>query len=253
MFGAGNKVWSGMAAWNEEFSKVPAIQQEWAKFNAIPAWASLGPPATLLSKNEIPNAAAVKGVRFFGIGATAQLINNLAGVPSAMNAPDVYDAFSKGTFDATWYPTVFVPQYRWYEVLKHWYSNTGTGTLLVQVIALNKRTMESLPPDLQKIMMDAGKDMADNLYEEIIVNTMKDVKDLFGKNGVKTHTWSDADIEVLKNTGLKPITEARLKELEAAGVKDARQLWDQWTKLWNKYDGMWPEKAKAKGWDIASD
>jgi TRAP-type C4-dicarboxylate transport system substrate-binding protein len=251
-YGAVNKVWAGMAAWSEEFSKVPAIQEEWAKYNAIPAWPTLGPPATLLSRNEIPTADKVKGVRFYGVGLTSQLIGNLGGVPSTMNGPDVYDAVSKGTFDAVWFPAVFVPQYRWHEILKHWYANTGAGNSIVQVIALNKRTMESLPKDLQDIMLSGGKDMAEALYDEVIFKTMAQVKDTYAKNNVVTHNWAAADLTKLQQA-LSPITENRLKELETAGVKDVRKTWDQWVQLNKKYDGLWPDKAKAMGWDPASD
>jgi TRAP-type C4-dicarboxylate transport system substrate-binding protein len=252
-YGAVNKVWSGMMAWNNEFSKVDAIKKEWAKYNAIPAWPTLGPPATLLSKNEIPNAAAVKGIRFYGVGLMSQLIANLGGVPSTMAGPDAYDAFSKGTFDATWFPAVFVPQYRWFEVLKHWYPNTGVHNSIVQVIALNKRTIESLPADLQEIMMNAGKDVAQCLYEEVIINTTAQVKQVYKENGVQTHKWSDADIAKLQEVGLKPITESRLKALEAGGIKDVRKYWEQWVELNKKYDRTWPAEAKAKGWDPESD
>jgi TRAP-type mannitol/chloroaromatic compound transport system substrate-binding protein len=249
-FGGTNKVWPGMVAWVEEYSKLDGIKEEWAKHNALPLWPALGPEATILSRNEIPTMDDVKGVQFYAPGACAQAIGNVDGSCSFLNPPDAYDAFSKGTFDATYFPAVYVLQYRWHEILKHWYVNTNSGAL-VQAIAFNERTLDTLPQDLRAIIVDMGKETASILYEEIILNTP--VLEEYEAQGVQMHYWSDADVARFQEEAIKPITEARLSELEDQGITDIREYFDQWVQMNAKYEAQLADEAAKRGWKDTPD
>jgi len=251
-YGPFRQTWAGLMAWTE-WTKLQAIKSEWEKWNAMPIWPACFPPNTILSTKPVPNIDAIKGMRFVSRGGQAIILRNLGGSPAPIQTVEVYEALSKGTVDAVWFSINFVPNWRWQEVIKYWVPESNIGGA-VYSLAWNKRTFDSLPRDIQDIILGMDKEAADIYYEEVCIKAIPQiVQKVFPEARVKVIHWSERDVKKLFEVGVNPAAEEWLKEMGSKGFTDIRDLYQKWVDLNKKYEAKLPAKAKEMGWTYLPD
>ena len=108
------------------------------------------------SKVPINNLNDVKGLKFRTVGAMrTKSIQALGGVAVHMGLGDVYLSLQTGVIDGALTGASALPGFKLTEVLKHVVKfNCGSGA---NYIAVNSNTWNSLPKDLQEIMITAAR------------------------------------------------------------------------------------------------
>jgi TRAP-type C4-dicarboxylate transport system substrate-binding protein len=246
--------WASLVGGMTEYQKMDFMQEEWADSNIYCTLMNIGPHQTLWSKEELPTLASCEGVNFFCLGTQCTVVEEIGGIPITMNSTEAYDGFAKGVFDAVLYAAVYVPQWRWAETLKHFYPNMGGGGVNTLMI-WNRKTVDSMPEDLQEIILEVGRDHAAHMYQEIVLRTTRDVlyDQTIAEENVQIHEWSAEDVAAI-GEAFKVPGEVWLAEMEDKGFSDIREKAAIWEEICRKWEaelepgGELYQEAEDRGW-----
>jgi TRAP-type C4-dicarboxylate transport system substrate-binding protein len=113
-------------------------------------------PGLIHSRDRAVRAPAdMRGMRVRGpTRQITRLLTALGATPVGMPLPQVPEALSRGTIDATLIPWEIVPGIRVQELVRH-HTEFPAGTALYTsafVVAMNRRRYEGLPPDLKRVI-----------------------------------------------------------------------------------------------------
>ena len=103
------------------------------------------------SKKQINRMADIKGLKFRSSGAVqSAMVKELGGTPVTLPITAVYTSLEKGVIDGVVTAFTAMVGYRLYDVVKYCIHAGITATPMA--VAMNKKTWNSLPPDVQKIL-----------------------------------------------------------------------------------------------------
>ncbi len=116
----------------------------------------------LIGKKPIRALDDFKGKRIRGYGEiSTEILRALGAAPVFLSIGEVYLALQRGTIDGVLTSTCSVYERKFYEVVKH-FTLIRCGEFQNQpAVLVNLKKYNQLPPDLQKIMVDASKDAQD--------------------------------------------------------------------------------------------
>lgn len=129
-------------------------------------------------------------------GATdAQAIQLLGGSPTGMSSSELYLAFDRGVVDATPRPLITGLGRSLDEVIEH----ISLATFLVDtsILAINRNTWESLPEDLQEIILEAAEERDAEQYA-MVEDFISEALEYYDENGVTIHEMSADTIAELR-------------------------------------------------------
>jgi TRAP-type C4-dicarboxylate transport system substrate-binding protein len=103
------------------------------------------------SKKQINSIEDVKGLKFRTSGAVqSAMVKALGGSPVTLPITEVYTSLEKGVIDGVVTAFTAMVGYRLWDVVK--YSIQANLTATPMAVAMNQKTWNSLPPDVQKIL-----------------------------------------------------------------------------------------------------
>jgi len=103
------------------------------------------------SKKQINSMADIKGLKFRTSGAVqSAMVKGLGGSPVTLPITEVYTSLEKGVIDGVVTAFTAMVGYRLWDVVN--YSINAGLTATPMAVAMNKKTWNSLPPDVQKIL-----------------------------------------------------------------------------------------------------
>lgn len=115
-----------------------------------------GPGLIHSVRREVRAPGDLRGMRLRGpTRQITRMVAALGAIPVAMPLPQVPEALSRGTIDATLIPWEIVPGIRVQELVRHHTEfPTGLPALYTSafVLAMNRRRYEGLPPDLRRVI-----------------------------------------------------------------------------------------------------
>lgn len=129
-------------------------------------------------------------------GATdAQAIQLLGGSPTGMASSELYLAFDRGVVDATPRPLITGLGRSLDEVVDH----ISLATFLVDtsILAINRDTWESLPEDLQEIILEAAEERDAEQFA-MVEAFISEALEYYENNGVTIHEMSSGTIAELR-------------------------------------------------------
>jgi len=95
--------------------------------------------------------ADVKGLKFRSSGAVqSAMVQGLGGSPVTLPITEVYTSLEKGVIDGVVTAFTAMVGYRLWDVVN--YSINANLTATPMAVAMNKKTWNSLPPDIQEIL-----------------------------------------------------------------------------------------------------
>lgn len=127
------------------------------------------------SKKKIESMADMKGLKIRGAGAVqSAFIKELGGTPVTLPITEVYTSLEKGVLDGVLTAFTAMRSFRLYDVSK--YSIQAGLTAAPMAVAMNKKTWNSLPPDIQKILNNLRRRYAfecAGIYDEDLNKALK--------------------------------------------------------------------------------
>lgn len=169
------------------------IKDKLARHNMIVLGTAAGGPYQIYSKDfKVTAPDDMKGKKWGVSGSTAsKAMELLGGSPTTMSSGELYMALQRGTIDGCTRPLITGLGRKLYEVVEN--LSVTNMAFFTCFMAINKQKWESLPADIQAIMMKAGK-KRDHQQLEMLEAFMKDAVGQYKEKGVGVHTASPEEL-----------------------------------------------------------
>jgi TRAP-type transport system periplasmic protein len=143
-----------------------------------------GPPM-IVSRDKItsPKGLEGKATRVYDKG-SAEIIHTLGGAPSTMPVSDVYSALQRGTVQAAIGGIQGITGLKEYEVAKYLLDGNGVWGVGTTIYVMNGAAFNSLPPDLQQVVVKAGAS-AEKTTNEAIFAFFKKARETLRSHGME--------------------------------------------------------------------
>ena len=171
------------------------IKEKLAAHNQIVLGMAAGGPYQIYSKNfKVTAPEDMKGKKWGVSGSTAsKAMELLGGSPTTMSSGELYMALQRGTIDGTTRPLITGLGRKLYEVVDH--LSVTNMAFFTCYMAINKQKWDSLPADVQKIMIKAGK-QRDHQQLEMLQAFMDDAVRQYKEKGVDVHIATPKELAV---------------------------------------------------------
>lgn len=156
-------------------------------------WADYGFVQFANAKRPIKKPADFAGLKMRGYGEMpSQTIKALGASPVTMGSGEVYMAIQRGVIDGQTSGTTAMLSRKMYEVTK--YLTITNHAYPEFILAMNEKAYAKMSPDQQKIMMDAAKEVQDELRKNSKDEDLKAMEALKAK-GMEVYIVPEAEIK----------------------------------------------------------
>jgi TRAP-type C4-dicarboxylate transport system substrate-binding protein len=190
------------------------------------------PPAHLMTIKPVKSLSDLKGMEIRCTGTGAEVIKRLGGIPIAMPQSDAPEALQKGIVKGMASSMEVLKDFNYAAYTT--YANTTSFYVVSFAVVMNKDKWNSLPADVKKVLDDLGREQAEwtgNYVDNHVTEAIKWSKEKYNFQMIDLPASDKAQIPVL----LKPMVEAYIKKMTAAGLNGA-QIVDDLYKIKAKYD-----------------
>ncbi len=176
------------------YTEIPEIADEFNETKMLAVFGS-APLQVHTAKKEIKTLDDVKGLRLACVSTAVQpIFSKLGAAVFAMPGTDLYLALQRGQIDGACIPNAFMTSTKTYEVAK----KTCRMNFMTcsQILVINKDVFNSLPADLQQVLLDlTGEAFSMKVGKAIDVSADEDMKTMKQHGQVES---SMAEAEILK-------------------------------------------------------
>lgn len=187
-------------------------------------------PTVIVSKVPIHEPDDIKGkvIRSLSKGG-AEVLQALGAAPVVLNVGEVYGALQRGTIDGAMNGMQGAVGLKYSEVTKYVLTPNGVMGTLISGYVMNTRKLESLPPELQKVVLDAAITVRKSVQSEFISSYPDFLKTLEAggmesfqlTRGTKEwDSWSAA-LADLREKGVKAYSPGLVQQIQAAAADKA--------------------------------
>jgi TRAP-type C4-dicarboxylate transport system substrate-binding protein len=239
LIGAADNVWVTGKAYLEMQKTYPVMEKEMMRNNVkcISAWGS--GTFYLLSNKKIQSLEALKGKKIGSASMQAKLMKALGATPVSLSFNDAFTALQRGTVDGGIFGPDAILAFGLHEAGKYYYKIAVGGG--VQPVAMNLDKWNSLPADIQKIILEAGEDFPkshENFYQ--LKATMGALGALKGKGVIITEPSAETKA-ALKKISQEKVWTQWAKGMDAKGLPGSKTM-DIFLKGIEKYSAMHSSK-----------
>jgi len=192
----------------------------------FPIAAQVGPSSELVFANkEVSKVNDLKGLKLHGFkGGPELIIKALGATPVALEIPEVYISFDRGTVDGGIIGLPSVQPLKINEVAKYFTTNLNIAPLVFN-LAMSEKKFNSLPKNVQDAIIKAGNEVT-NSIGAIVDKEVSDTKTQLTNKGMKPITFSDAELIEMKKK-LDPVWKGWEKTYKSKGstaaIKDMEE------------------------------
>jgi TRAP-type C4-dicarboxylate transport system substrate-binding protein len=204
--------------------------------NAILVWS---PPVTnnsMWTPFLVPNIDALKGEKIRAYSWSGDVLTRFGAIPAAIVWGDVYNSAKTGVIDGVYgCPLSLAWDSKIYEVGPH-VTQTGCGVFGAMAFVIRKDLYEQLPPDLKKLVVDAGIKAQEESIRIVMGENKKAVDDMITRK-VSLTVWSPEEIakaKALVQPAQYQVLKAKLEKMGMGG--SVQQLWDMYLEALRKYE-----------------
>lgn len=221
----------------------PQFREDLAKANIVPIMNPSGAAYQILSKQPVNSLEDFKGKKISLIGRYfGQWVGAAGSTPVVAPAADRYTMLQTGVVDMDLLPIDLFTAYKVYEQAPNY---VEVDALLANYFDLwmNKAKFDALPPELQKILLDAGEKIELQVAQEVVPDWTKRIMSEFEQKGVKFQRLSPE--ERAKWADMVHDTAADwAKEVEEKGYPGS-EIVQMYQDATAKYGYTWPRRWGA--------
>jgi TRAP-type C4-dicarboxylate transport system substrate-binding protein len=118
-------------------------------------------PGLLHTKKPVRSLEDLSRMKIRSTGLSAKIVKALGGVPVAMPQGDTYESLQKGVVDGTFGPIEVLKGWRQAEVIDYTTDFRDAGYTACMYVVMNLNTWNSLPGDIQNIIMEVSEEWID--------------------------------------------------------------------------------------------
>ena len=152
---------------NEMNEKLPALQKEWDRNNMVFLGATGVDTYHLFSRNPIATYADLKGRKISAPGSIGLWLKGSGAVPVDGSLASYYTDIQSGVSEGTISIATGILPSKIYEVAPY-ITTVNIGALYIGGMAMNKDSYAKLPPEVQKIVKEVGKEYSKALGDTLM-------------------------------------------------------------------------------------
>lgn len=118
-------------------------------------------PGILATKKPVRSLADLKNMKIRGTGLSAGIATALGATAVGMPQPETYDALQKGVVEGTFCPIETLKGWKQGEVVEFITDTKAIGYTTAMFVAMNQKSWESLPADLQQLLAEVSAEFVD--------------------------------------------------------------------------------------------
>jgi TRAP-type C4-dicarboxylate transport system substrate-binding protein len=224
-------------ALNQVVIENPIIASEWEKYNQKLLLAYEAGPYVWVSKSPIRKLADLKNMKIgpWGGKGPRALIKQMGSVPITVPSVEVYDALNKGMLNGRAEQPNMIITYKHYEICKY-VTDVGNGTTAPPVygMSINLDKWNSIPEDLQKVVLEVNKDFWKVFGDKTrggIVEQMNFLKE----KGVEFIKFSDRDRKTISELPVYPEFKQEFRTRCEKAKIDPEKIWGRYFELLKAY------------------
>lgn len=164
------------------------LLDEYLKNGVRPVWAFANPPHEIFNtKKDVKVPEDLKGLKIRTAGGLQTLTAKLLGaVPVSKSPTELYEAMQNGVVDGAVFPVHSIAPYKIDELAKFATNGSNVGSLGF-TLSINEKLWQTLSPDIQKAMIEAGDFASANIGKAMDSNRAQQLKDATAKYGMKVY------------------------------------------------------------------
>jgi len=229
---------AGAALW-DLYHEYEPIRKEWENAGLMMVFPSQTDIMACQSRDPIKGIDGVTGKKFRSYAGVSKMIELWKGHPIALSYAEIYDALNRGVIDGAFgIPTVNVYDSRFWEVAPYLF-NTGAGMYAVTFFAASKKTYESFPEDVKKIVEELRKEGMQRHREWMTAKEREVFKQLGEGKTVKVINWTADDKAKAKQIVVPAIWETWLNEMKKENLPGEEFL-QKYKVIVEKYEKVYP-------------
>lgn len=167
---------------NEMHATIPAMREALLKHNNV----YLGPQTiddyVIITKKPLKSLADLKGLKLYAPGASSRWLNGTGAKGVNGGLPVYYNGIKTGVADGAIVPGTGIVPFKLHEVAPY-VTTVGLGGGITGALTMNKNTYNKLPPELQKMFQDLGKEYGDLVAKRVAGFKAKSFSQLLPKGG----------------------------------------------------------------------
>ena len=204
-----------LKGWQGEPGDILRAQLEKIGIKTI-GFSAYGENLSFCSHKPLTKPADFKGIKIrCNTNMGADLVKEFGAAPVIFSSAEVYDALQRKTIDAANSGVTSFVERKWYEVTEHATLTWASYSVWPEMI--NLKFWNSLPKDIQQMILDVGKEHQAYLLKETAKSDKEAVD--FLKTKLKIYELTAADKKAWMDVGRKPVVDAWLKRTGADGKR----------------------------------
>ncbi|WP_249869685.1 TRAP transporter substrate-binding protein [Oceanobacillus saliphilus] len=220
----------GAKAYNKVARQEPIFENEFLNHGVRPLSLAFIPVYDMMTDGkEVKVPEDLKGLKIKATGDIfSGMVTDLGATPVSLSPSDFYTAFNTGVVDAFHFPYASAEKYGILELVEYAVLGLNMGST-VEGLIINEEVYQSLPSDIQEILLQEGEELGIKLTEYQESLNFEIFQDLVESEGVTTHELTEDEkdqwknyydefnrswIEKLDNEDAKKVLEMFQKEVE---------------------------------------
>lgn len=118
-------------------------------------------PGILATKKPVRSLEDLSNMKIRGTGLSAGMATALGATAVGMPQPETYDALQKGVVEGTFCPIETLKGWKQGEVIEYITDTKAIGYTTAMFVAMNRKTWDALPADLQQIVIEVSEEFVD--------------------------------------------------------------------------------------------
>lgn len=205
----------GAAIWDLYHNYAP-LRQEWEKNGLMYAFSM--PPGNMAVQATVPinTMADMKGLKFRTVSVIGKMVQKWGGIPVLIAYPEIYEGLNRGLIQGAFgipYPNIYVS--RFWEVAPY-VIDTGIGAYGLTYTAISKKTYESFPQEIKKIVDQLREDTNAQHRKWFEAYEKEVTEKLIKEKSIQLITWNTEEKARAKNLAVPFIWEDWLNEMKEA-------------------------------------
>lgn len=172
-------------------ANMAVMNQQWTKYNQVYLGSQVIDGYVIISKTPINSVADLKGKKFYTPGAIARWLEGTGAIGVNGALPLYYNGIKTGVTDGAVLPGTGILPFKLHEVAPY-VTDAGLGGMISGALTMNLDTWKKLPPDMQKMFKQLGKEYGQLVVERVNANRKKHFE-LIAKQGAKISVLPEAE------------------------------------------------------------
>ncbi len=180
----------------------PMLETDFLRHGVRPVSFYMNPPYEFYTNGtEIKVPEDLKGLKIKAAGGVYnEALNYFGATPVSMTISEVYSAFSTGVVDGLHYYNNVVKSSGFDELTKFVTRGANFGTLSSGLL-INEEVWQSLPKDIQEIILQVGEDVGKSFTEYVAADALKIFEEWKKSGEITVYELSDDEKKQWENSG----------------------------------------------------